>query len=53
MKWGLVIPICRNCHSNLEVDINANRELEKLGQRAFEEKYGHELFMQEFKKNYL
>jgi hypothetical protein len=27
--------------------------LQQVAQRAFEEKYGHELWMQEFGKNYL
>lgn len=53
MKWGLTIPICRKCHSKLDTDILFRRELEKLGQRAFEIKYNHELFMSEFKRNYL
>lgn len=36
-------------HANAEVD----RRLKQMAQRIFEEKYGHELWMQEFAKNYL
>lgn len=53
MKWGLTIPICRECHNKFKTDIAFRRKLEKLGQEVFEEKYSHELFMAEFKRNYL
>lgn len=53
MKWGLTIPICRECHSKFNTDISFRRELERLGQTTFEIKYNHELFMSEFKRNYL
>lgn len=36
-------------HANAEVDL----KLKKMAQRIFEEKYSHELWMEEFKKNYL
>ena len=36
-------------HNNAEVD----RRLKQIAQRAFEAKYGHEKWMQEFEKNYL
>ena len=36
-------------HNNAEVD----RKLKQIAQRAFEAKYGHEKWMQEFEKNYL
>ena len=36
-------------HVNKEVDLH----LQQIAQRAFEQKYSHELWMQEFKKNYL
>lgn len=53
MKWGLTIPICRKCHSRIGIDILFREELEKLGQKVFEKKYSHELFMTEFRRNYL
>ncbi len=36
-------------HANAEVD----RKLKRMAQRKFEERYSRELWMQEFKKNYL
>ena len=36
-------------HNNAEVD----RRLKQIAQRAFEAKYGHEKWMQEFGKSYL
>lgn len=36
-------------HANAEVD----RRLKQMAQRAFEQKHSHELWMQEFGKNYL
>lgn len=53
MKWGLTIPICRECHDRFKTDIAFRKELEILAQKEFEKKYNHELFMSEFKKNYL
>ena len=53
IKWGLTIPICRRCHRQLEDDQELKSSIQKLGQKVFEAKYNHELFMQEFKKNYL
>lgn len=36
-------------HANSKVD----KHLQQVAQRAFEKKYSHEMWMQEFKKNYL
>lgn len=36
-------------HDNKEVDLH----LKQVAQRAFETKYGHDMWMQEFEKNYL
>lgn len=57
MKYGLVVPLCNNCHTigNLSVHNNyfTDIKLKQLGQKTFENKYSHEEFMQIFKKNYL
>lgn len=53
IEWGLTIPLCRTCHTELENNQKLKREIQQLGQKTFEEKYSHELFMQEFKRNYL
>ena len=52
MKWGLVIPMCRRCHT----EYTNNREMQlkwmKLGQKAFEETYDKD-FIDIFKRNYI
>lgn len=53
MKYGLVIPICRTCHTEYDLNKELRQKYQREAQKIFEEKYGHDLFMQEFKKNYL
>ena len=53
IEWGLTIPLCRKHHSELENNQKLKRKIQQLGQRTFENKYNHELFMSEFKRNYL
>lgn len=53
MQWGMVIPICRICHGIWEFDEELRAKIQKQAQEIFEEKYGHELFMAEFKRNYI
>lgn len=57
IKYGLVVPLCYNCHtgSNIAVHRNyfADIKIKQIAQKAFEEKYSHEEFMKVFKKNYL
>ena len=52
MKWGLVIPMCRRCHT----EYTNNREMQlkwmKLGQKAFQDTYDLD-FLEIFKRNYL
>ena len=57
-KYGLVVPLCVNCHTGSKGvhgkdGQSLNLALKRIGQAKFEERYGHELFMQEFGKNYL
>ena len=51
MKWGLVIPMCRRCHT----EYTNNREMQlkwmKLGQEAFEKTYEVD-FIEIFRRNY-
>lgn len=55
--YGLTVYLCQPHHTAaLEgVHFNAERDLElkKYAQKAFEARYGHEKFMEEFGKNYL
>lgn len=53
MKWGLVIPVCRICHDKLDTDEKVRAEIQIKAQEKFEKDYSHELFMTEFKKNYI
>ena len=53
MKYGLVIPICRQCHEIVTNDKTLQEKLHKVGQKAFEKEYTTENFMQLFGKNYL
>ncbi len=53
MRYGLVIPVCRECHSKYDLDIKLRAKYMKEAQIIFENTYSHELFMKEFKKNYL
>lgn len=54
---GLVVNLCGKHHNLSEEGVHFNHELDlKLKQKAqkvYEEKYGHEAFMERYKKNYL
>jgi hypothetical protein len=52
MKYGLVIPMCRSCHTKYTNDRNMQLYWMKLGQEKFEEMY-EEDFISIFKRNYL
>lgn len=51
-KYGLTVYLCVRCHTRLHDLGEHDLELERIGQRAFEEKYGHERFMKVFGKDY-
>ncbi|MCI8587587.1 MAG: hypothetical protein HFJ49_03120 [Clostridia bacterium] len=53
MVWGLLIPICRECHQEWKINENMREKYQQEAQKIFEEIHGHELFMTEFKKNVL
>lgn len=52
IKYGLCVGACLRCHRILENNEKIKQKYQVLGQNTFEKKYGHELFMQEFKMNY-
>lgn len=52
MKYGLVIPMCRSCHTKYTNDRNMQLYWMKLGQEKFEEMYKED-FISIFKRNYL
>lgn len=51
--WGMVIPVCRDCHSYIHRFRPTRLYTQKEAQKVFEEKYGHEKFMEVFGKNYV
>ena len=55
--WGLVIYLCPYHHnaSNNSVHFNVTMrdQVQTYAQKKFEERYGHEKFMEVFHKNYL
>lgn len=52
-EWGLTVYLCSRCHRLLHDKGERDLELECVAQRVFEERYGHELWMKEFGKDYL
>ena len=56
-KYGLVVKLCRMCHTGSKYSVHQNKavdlRLQKLAQEKFEAIYGHKKFMEEFHKNYL
>ena len=52
-KYDLTVYLCPECHRRLHDNGDGDRELQKLAQRTFESRYGHEKYMETFGKNYL
>lgn len=55
-RYGLWVYLCHNCHTGTDgaqYDKEKNRMLKMEAQMAFEELYGHEKWMQVFRRNYL
>ena len=54
MVYGFVLPLCRNCHSSLQENVEFNDKWRRKAQEYFEEYIGtHEEFMDIFRRNYL
>jgi hypothetical protein len=56
IKYKMQIKLCNNHHTGAEGihrDTLFNFKVKQLYQRKFEDQYSHELFMQEFGKDYL
>ena len=53
MEWGLVIPICRICHKDWEINEELRKKIQQKAKEAFIKKYGKEKFLKEFGKNYI
>ena len=53
-KYGLLVPICAECHRKVhDTDEALNKELKKNAQADFMLKYSFALWMKEFGKNYI
>lgn len=56
-EWGLWVWLCHGHHTGGKESVHMNREADleliQTAQRAFEERYSHEKWMEEFGKNYL
>ena len=55
-RYGLVVRLCKNCHTGdggAQYERDLNRMLKQEAQIEFEKRYGHEEWMSKFRKNYL
>ena len=55
-KYGLWVYLCHNCHTGTDgaqYDKEKNRILKIHAQIDFEELYGHEKWMETFRRNYI
>jgi len=52
MIWGLVIPICRGCHSEWDINKELRKKIQEKAKKKFYKLYSKEKFLQEFGKYY-
>lgn len=52
-KYGLTVYLCPEHHRMLHDKGIFDKELQAIGQKYFEEQYGHEEFMRVFGKNFI
>ena len=55
-KWGMTVWLCQRHHTGEEgIHLNEKQsfKLKAAAQRVFERKYGHDKFMEVFRRNYL
>lgn len=52
MQYGLVIPVCRICHCEYDVNKEIRQVIQQEAKKAFENRYSKEIFLKEFGKNY-
>lgn len=53
IEWGLVIPICRICHSEWKTNEEMRKKYQEEGKQKFYKLYSTEKFLKEFGKNYI
>lgn len=52
MQWGLVIPICRKCHSEWDINKELRRQIQQKAKGEFLKENTKEKFLREFGKYY-
>lgn len=56
-QHGLKVYLCRYHHTDAPYGVHHNRKIDLMlkadAQKAFEKKYGHDMWMKEFGRNYL
>ncbi len=50
MKFGLVIPVCRSCHDELDINNKLREKIQQIGKQKFIELYSKEEFREKFRK---
>lgn len=53
MIWGLVIPICRECHEEWKINNDLKKRIQEEAKEKFIKKYTKEKFREEFGKYYI
>lgn len=53
MKYGMIVPLCRECHDRFHNDREFNLKWKRLFQEEFEKTNSREKFIEIFKINYL
>lgn len=51
-KYGLIVPLCRECHERIHKDAKKALMLKQIAQGAFEQKYGEGEFRRIFGINF-
>lgn len=53
MQWGLVIPVCRECHDKWDISEELRRQIQQKAKEEFIKRNTKEKFREEFGKNYI
>jgi len=53
MRYGLVLPLCKECHLKIHRSLNFALPYKQLGQSKFEETHSRDEFIKLFGRNYL
>lgn len=53
MIWGLVIPVCRECHNEWDVNEKLRKKIQQKAKEEFKKRNTKDKFIEEFGKNYI